>query len=767
MGPCATNNGNCDPNATCTPSGTTRTCACKAGFTGDGSACADINECLTDNGGCSANATCTNTPGSRTCACNSGYSGDGTTCADVNECSTANGGCSPNAACTNTPGSRTCACNSGFTGDGITCTDVNECSTANGGCAASATCTNTPGSRTCACNSGYAGDGITCSDINECLTSNGGCSSNASCTNTAGSRICTCNSGYSGDGVTCADINECLTNNGGCSANAACTNTPGSRTCACNSGYTGDGLTCADINECLTNNGGCSANAACTNTPGSRTCACNAGYSGDGVTCTDINECLASNGGCSAYAVCTNTPGSRTCACSANYTGDGLTCVGGYALSFDGVDDGVVSPPLSRGLVSALTAEYWISPSQIGVWMKILNVHNGNNRDVDMEIRPDGKVYCTLFDQAGVNHGSTSTSVLVAGNWYHIACSYDGATQRMFVNGVLETSTSWSGSVQLNDRLNISGFESRYVKAVIDEFRLSSVARYTAGFTPPTALSGDSSTVLLWRFDEGTGSTSADLSNSFTCQLGGGPYQTLQSGITIPANGAPTWVPSSRMKKGIDFDGVDDGVVSPPLGRGLVSAWTAEYWIKPNQIGVWMKILNIHNDNNRDIDMEIRPDGKVYCTLFDQAGVNHGSTSTSVLTAGNWYHIGCSYDGTTQRMFVNGVLETSTAWTGSIQVNDRLNISGFENRYVKATLDEFRMSSTARYTSGFVPPATMTPDSSTVVLWRFDEGAGTTSADLSGNSFTCQLGGGPYQTLQSGITIPANGIPTWVSVNRP
>jgi hypothetical protein len=61
--------------------GTTRTCTCPTGYTGDGvTACDDVNECSTNNGGCSANATCTNTPGSRTCACNSGYTGDGVVC---------------------------------------------------------------------------------------------------------------------------------------------------------------------------------------------------------------------------------------------------------------------------------------------------------------------------------------------------------------------------------------------------------------------------------------------------------------------------------------------------------------------------------------------------------------------------------------------------------------------------------------------------------------------------------------------------------------
>jgi len=40
----------------------------------------DIDECGTDTAGCSSAASCTNNEGSFTCACNAGYSGDGFTC---------------------------------------------------------------------------------------------------------------------------------------------------------------------------------------------------------------------------------------------------------------------------------------------------------------------------------------------------------------------------------------------------------------------------------------------------------------------------------------------------------------------------------------------------------------------------------------------------------------------------------------------------------------------------------------------------------------
>ncbi|XP_072022656.1 thrombospondin-1-like [Amphiura filiformis] len=45
----------------------------------------DIDECALSTDNCDANAACTNTVGSFTCACDAGYSGDGIICTDIDE----------------------------------------------------------------------------------------------------------------------------------------------------------------------------------------------------------------------------------------------------------------------------------------------------------------------------------------------------------------------------------------------------------------------------------------------------------------------------------------------------------------------------------------------------------------------------------------------------------------------------------------------------------------------------------------------------------
>jgi hypothetical protein len=295
---CATNEGGCDPLAGCTNKAGGFSCGeCPAGYAGSGAGgCVDIDECATNNGGCDVNAACTDLDGSRTCACKAGYSGNGTTCADVNECATSNGGCHANADCTNAPGSRTCSCKAGYSGDGTTCADIDECATNNGGCHASADCANSPGSRSCTCKDGYTGNGTACTcavTTPQCVNS----TTQRSCSgNTLTQTTCTGPSPLCVNGQGCQSCNTVRCGTTCCApppANATAICNP-STTCSvkCNTNYhacSGTQSPCYMNNDPLHCGDACvnctqpNANAICTDGVCKNTC------KGSKLTCSGVD----------------------------------------------------------------------------------------------------------------------------------------------------------------------------------------------------------------------------------------------------------------------------------------------------------------------------------------------------------------------------------------------------------------------------------------------------------------------------------------------
>ena len=113
----------CQHGGTCSNGVNSYICDCPAGFSGGKceTTCHDniqhmqcnvgacpVNECNNEGAGhnCDANAECTNTYGSFTCACNAGYSGDGVTCTAVSCPTNSNGADVPSG----------CTCNAGYNG---------------------------------------------------------------------------------------------------------------------------------------------------------------------------------------------------------------------------------------------------------------------------------------------------------------------------------------------------------------------------------------------------------------------------------------------------------------------------------------------------------------------------------------------------------------------------------------------------------------------------------------------------------------------------
>lgn len=217
-------------------------------------------------------------------------------------------------------------------------------------------------------------------------------------------------------------------------------------------------------------------------------------------------------------------------------TGDGSQ---NYAFQFDGVDDYVDIPDdPSLQITDFITLETWIKYEVGGTYYQPRILSKG----------PDGEGYELLTTSTGsirnlefrIDPGNViSNASLSAGDWYHIAASYNGSEIKLFVNGNLDISLSVSGSLNIST-LNLfigqkstSGFDK--LKGCVDEVRIWNVARTQAEIQADMhrEISGtEPGLVGYWRFNEGSGNTAFD-------QTPNGNDGSLHGGVAWVVSSAP------------------------------------------------------------------------------------------------------------------------------------------------------------------------------------------------------------------------------------
>lgn len=138
------------------------------------------------------------------------------------------------------------------------------------------------------------------------------------------------------------------------------------------------------------------------------------------------------------------------------------------------------------------------------------------------------------------------------------------------------------------------------------------------------------------------------------------------------------------------------------------------------------------------------------------------------LSQGAWHHLATVFGpdpAPGYKFFVDGQLVQTVSPAGNavaVGLETDLGCSryiGYQS-FLKADLDEVRISVGARYTTNFIPTPYFTPDASTVGLWHFNEGAGSMAHDASGNGSDFTLFGG-YSWVDGILPMDcnANGVP--------
>ena len=189
--------------------------------------------------------------------------------------------------------------------------------------------------------------------------------------------------------------------------------------------------------------------------------------------------------------------------------------------------------------------------------------------------------------------------------------------------------------------------------------------------------------VAAYSFNEGSGTTVADASG------------TGNSG-TI---GSATWTGAGKYGGALAFNGTNARVTIPDApSLRLTGGMTLEAWVNPSAIpNAWRDLVYKGDDNyylSTSSSASSRPAaGGIFSGSYGE------TFGTSALPLSTWTHLATTYDGSTLRLWVNGVQVSSKAQTGTLKTSTNpLSIGGdaIYGQYFSGLIDEVRVYDVAR-----------------------------------------------------------------------
>jgi hypothetical protein len=126
----------------------------------------------------------------------------------------------------------------------------------------------------------------------------------------------------------------------------------------------------------------------------------------------------------------------------------------------------------------------------------------------------EGQIFVSNQQGIRIQAGSVSDQT-----WTHIALTADNGTLKLYIDGVLEGTSTGTTFIDAESEFNIGGTgpfapnDNRFhLDGYMDLFRVSNSVRYTTNFTPPTsAFTVDDNTTIIFNFDGPNGSQDFEL----------------------------------------------------------------------------------------------------------------------------------------------------------------------------------------------------------------------------------------------------------------
>ncbi len=398
--------------------------------------------------------------------------------------------------------------------------------------------------------------------------------------------------------------------------------------------------------------------------------------------------------------------------------------ISGQALSFNGVDDMVVVPHSPSLSLDKYTLEAWIKRDQnrelVATEAIIVKRYEQSWMDnYGLYIYPNGKVAASSYSpDIWTWFDLTSAKNISAGEWYHIAATYDRTTLKIYINGVLDNSVNTQYRPYQNNYQLVIGRacwgdpclfkpSNPSFNGIIDEVRIYNralsaseiQAEYNALIYTPATVTPN--TVLLDDFNGATKGKGFGALTYVDSQPNLGKAVNLAKGTYIKYSFSPwyTWDGNHKWDRNEAASGV--------LTEGRI-----EMWIKPRQ---YSGILNFNWGDavssppaGHIMHFGFNADGKLAYSVWG-GNLDKGLVGKTTIPLNKWTHVAVSWSPYGTKLYVNGEVDASTsanvwpAFSGTVFAY--LNYWGGNDL---GFVDDFHISKVAE-PAPTVPPTTVPP----------------------------------------------------------
>ena len=352
--------------------------------------------------------------------------------------------------------------------------------------------------------------------------------------------------------------------------------------------------------------------------------------------------------------------------------------------------------PGSGNSTYAIFSKWNNQDSNKGFILRITNVGSGE------------KLQFFYSSDGNSNNISTGNTTLSPGIWYHIAFVRNGSTGTFYINGAADSTTHSMGSNSIRNTTvpfrigaNLDGGAiDQEFKGLISNVRvIKGTALYTSNFTAPTsALTNVTNTKLLCCQSD-TSPTAAAVTPGTITNIG----SAVDSSSPFNAGGD---------SGSVQFDGVDDHLNitgQSDLAFGT-SDFTLEFWVyfssSDPTLDTIMETRSTTSGSDGFLIGRFHTSGYENKIALYTAG-GYQMASNSGVSNSTWTHVAVVRSGSTTKLYIDGVVQSTTYSDYNNYSNGGLIIGENANNtyHLDGLISNFRMvKGTAVYTSDAVTP---------------------------------------------------------------